>query len=112
LNVKKEITMTFEEAPDTITPEMYAKIRGHSTQWARDKFNQKDFPTISGGKQIADKTAVKLYDMGINPKTNQKQSIEFLILLELKKLNEERKNKRWRWAKEKKQYTKEHIKKP
>ena len=92
MNVKKEITMTFEEAPDTITPEIYAKIRGHSTQWARDKFNQKDFPTIEGGKQIADKTAVKLYDMGINPKTNPKQSIEFLILLELKKLNEERKN--------------------
>lgn len=88
MNVKKEITMNWDDAPDTITPEIYANIRGHSIQWARDKFNEKDFPRIEGGKQIADKTAVRLYDMGINIKNQAKQGIEFLILLELKKISE------------------------
>lgn len=90
LNVKREITMTWDEAPDTITPEIYAKIRGHSPQWARDRFNEKDFPRLESGKQIADKTAVRLYDMGINIKQNQKAGVEYLILLELKKINERR----------------------
>ena len=88
MNVKKEATMNFENAPDTITPEIYARIRGHSVQWARNKFNEKDFPRIEGGKQIADKTAVKLYDMGIDIKNQAKQGIEYLILLELQKINE------------------------
>ncbi|MGN1271457.1 MAG: hypothetical protein ACI4UX_05815 [Clostridia bacterium] len=90
MNVKKEITMNWDEAPDTITPEVYAKIRGHSEQWARDRFNEKDFPKLESGKQIADKTAVRLYDMGINTKTQAKQGIEFLILLELQKINEKK----------------------
>lgn len=88
MNVKKEVEMNWEDAPDTITPEIYAKIRGHSEQWARDKFNEKNFPKLESGKQIADKTAVRLYDMGINIKNNPKQSIDFLMLLELQKLNE------------------------
>ena len=92
LNVKKEITMTWDEAPDTITPEVYAQIRGISPQKARDLFNTKGFPRLesAGNKQLVDKTAVRLYDMGINPKANQKTSIEFLILLELQKINERR----------------------
>ena len=92
MNAKREITMTWDEAPDTINPEMYAKIRGICPQKARDIFNKKDFPRLesAGAKQLADKTAVRLYDMGINPKTNAKQGIEMLILLELQKLNERR----------------------
>lgn len=86
MNTKRQATLNWEDAPDTLTPEMYAKIRGHSVQWARDRFNEKGFPRIESGKQIADKRAVMLYDMGINPKTNPKQSIEYLILLELQKL--------------------------
>ena len=86
MNAKRQATLNWEDAPDTLTPEMYAKIRGHSVQWARDRFNEKGFPKIESGKQIADKRAVMLYDMGINPKTNPKQSIEYLILLELQKL--------------------------
>lgn len=92
MNVKKEITMTWDEAPDTITPDIYAKIRGHSPQWARDRFNEKNFPKIESGKQIADKTAVMLYDIGINIKTQTKQGIEFLMLLELQKLNKRLEN--------------------
>lgn len=88
MNVKHEIEMNFDEAPDTITPEIYARIRGHSTEWARKKFKEKNFPLIQGGKQIADKTAVKLYDMGIDIKNQAKQGIEYLILLELQKINE------------------------
>lgn len=92
MNVKKEITMKWEDAPDTISPEIYAQIRGISQQKARDMFNTKGFPRLdsAGTKQLADKTAVRLYDMGINPKTNPKTSIEYLILLELQKINERR----------------------
>lgn len=88
MNVKKEPTMKWEDAPDTINPEIYAKIRGISEQSARNKFNSKGFPRIegAGNKQIAEKTAVQLYDIGLNPKENSKQTIEYLILLELKNL--------------------------
>ena len=82
--------MNWQEAPDTITPEIYAQIRGHSIKWARERFNERNFPKIESGKQIADKTAVMLYDMGINIKNNPKQGVDFLILLELKKINERR----------------------
>lgn len=88
MNTKKEITMNWKEAPDTITPEIYARIRGHSPKWASARLKKKDFPKIESGKQIADKTAVMLYDMGINIKNNPKQGIDFLMLLELKKINE------------------------
>lgn len=86
VNVKREVTMNWNNAPDTITPEIYAQIRGHSVQWARNKFDEKDFPRLESKKKIADKTAVRLYELGINPKQNQKAGIEFLILLELQKL--------------------------
>lgn len=86
MNAKHEITMSWDEAPDTITPEIYAKIRGHSTQWARERFKERDFPKLESGKMIADKTVLRLYDMGINPKQNQKAGIEMLILLELQKI--------------------------
>lgn len=88
MNVKYEIAMNWNEAPDTITPEIYAKIRGKSPQWARNKFKEKNFPKLDGKLLMADKTAVRLYDMGINPKQNQKASIDYLIFLELQKLSE------------------------
>ena len=88
MNVRKEATMNWEDAHDTITPEIYAQLRGRSVRWARSKFKEKNFPLIDNGKPIADKTAVKLYDMGIDIKNQPKQGIEFLILLELKKANE------------------------
>lgn len=90
MNVKKEISMNWDEAPDTITPEIYAEVRGHSLQWAREQFNKKDFPKLDSGKLIADKTAVRLYEVGINMKNNPKLGIDYLIYLELKKINERR----------------------
>lgn len=85
MNTKKQISMNWDEAPDTITPEIYAKIRGHSEQWAREQFKKRDFPKLDSGKLIADKTAVRLYEAGVNMKNNPKLGIDYLILLELKK---------------------------
>lgn len=93
MNVKREITLNWDDAPDTITPELYAKIRGHSDEWARDRFKERNFPRLKSGKLVADKTALRLYDMGIDIKNNPKQSIELLILLELQKMNEGSKRK-------------------
>lgn len=90
MNVKHEVTLNWDEAPDTITPEIYARIRGHSVEWAREKFKEPNFPRLESGKMIADKTSLRLCDMGINPKLNSKQSIEYLILLELQKLTQKR----------------------
>ena len=46
MNVKKEVTMKWEDAPDTISPEIYAQIRGISQQKARDMFNIKSGDSI------------------------------------------------------------------
>lgn len=94
MNVKKETTINWESAPDTITPEIYARIRGLSTQWARERFKENDFPKIESGKLIADKTAVRLYDMGIKVKQTPKNGISYLILLEIQKLNKQRREEK------------------
>lgn len=53
--------------PDTITPFDYADWRGIGENKAREIFNRKDFPRIKGTgvKQVADKRAVLLYDLGL-----------------------------------------------
>lgn len=63
----KKSTLTFQDLPDTITPIDYAKWRGIGENKAREIFNRKDFPRIKGTgvKQIAEKKAVLLYDMGL-----------------------------------------------
>ena len=60
-----EPTKTFDDFKDTITPEDYAKIRGINIKTARNIFNSDGFPKIPhvGKKLIADKNAVKLYDL-------------------------------------------------
>lgn len=65
---EKKSIRTYEELPDTITPYDYAEWRGIGENKAREIFNSKDFPRIpgTGVKQLADKTAVRLYDMGLN----------------------------------------------
>ena len=54
--------------PDTITPLDYAEWRGIGENKAREIFNSKDFPRIQGTgvKQIADKRAVYLYELGLS----------------------------------------------
>lgn len=67
MKVKKS-TKTFSELPDTITPYDYAEWRGIGENKAREIFNSKDFPRIQGVgvKQIADKRAVYLYELGLS----------------------------------------------
>jgi len=63
----KTSTITYEQLPDTITPLDYADWRGVGENTARSIFNRKDFPRIQGTgvKQIADKRAVYLYELGL-----------------------------------------------
>lgn len=86
---KLEPSMTWDEAPDTITPIELAKILGIGEPGARRKFDEKGFPRIEGlgTNRKADKQAARLYLQGINIKTNQKDAITGLLLFELKQLN-------------------------
>ena len=63
----KKTTKSFNELPDTITPFDYADWRGIGENKAREIFSRKDFPRIkeTGVKQVADKRAVLLYDLGL-----------------------------------------------
>lgn len=69
----KKPTKSFNELPDTITPYDYAEWRGIGETKAREIFNSKDFPRIKGTgvKQLADKTAVYLYDLGLKEEDRQ-----------------------------------------
>lgn len=64
----KKSTVTFKDLPDTITPLDYAEWRGIGESKAREIFNSKGFPRLQGTgvKQLADKRAVFLYELGLN----------------------------------------------
>ena len=64
---EKRSTITFGELPDTITPLEYADWRGVGENKAREIFNSRGFPRIKGTgvKQIADKRAVLLFELGL-----------------------------------------------
>ncbi len=72
MKTKKSI-VTFENLPDTITPYDYADWRGIGENKAREIFNSKGFPRIKGVgvKQVADKRAVLLFDLGLNQEEKQ-----------------------------------------
>ena len=84
-------TLTWKDAPDTITPDDLAKILGIGILSARNLFDRKDFPKVSkydiGNQGKADKEAARMYLQGfrINEKS---ETLLNLIYLELKKLNE------------------------
>lgn len=69
----KRSTKTYKDLPDTITPYDYMEWRGVGENIAREKFNSKGFPKIEGTgvKQLADKRAVLLYELGLNPEEKQ-----------------------------------------
>lgn len=71
----KKSTISFQDLPDTITPFDYAEWRGIGENKAREIFNRKDFPRLKGTgvKQLADKRAVYLYDLGL--KEEEKQTV-------------------------------------
>lgn len=64
----KKPTITFNDLPETITPLDYANWRGIGENKAREIFNSKGFPRIQGTgvKQLADKVAVRLYELGLS----------------------------------------------
>lgn len=64
----KKSTITFGELPETITPLDYAEWRGIGESKAREIFNSKGFPRIQGTgvKQLADKRAVYLHELGLS----------------------------------------------
>lgn len=66
MNIKKS-TKKYEDLPDTITPYDYADWRGIGENKAREIFNSKGFPRIKGTgvKQVADKRAVFLFELGL-----------------------------------------------
>lgn len=70
---ERKPTITFQDLPDTITPFDYAEWRGIGENKAREIFNSKGFPRIQGVgvKQLADKRAVLLYELGLNPEEKQ-----------------------------------------
>lgn len=61
-------TITFNDLPETITPLDYANWRGIGESKAREIFNSKGFPRLQGTgvKQLADKVAVRLYELGLS----------------------------------------------
>ncbi len=71
----KKSTKTFKELPETITPYDYADWRGVGETKAREIFNSKGFPRIKGTgvKQLADKRAVLLFELGL--KEEEKQEV-------------------------------------
>lgn len=84
-------TMTWEEAPDTITPKELAKILGIGIVSARNLFDNPDFPKISksdiGNIGKADKEAARLYIQGVKIKNNTKEALLSMIYFEIKKIS-------------------------
>lgn len=84
-------TMTWEEAPDTISPKELSKILGIGIIGARNIFDKPDFPKISksdiGNIGKADKEAARLYIQGVKIKNNTKESMLSMIYFELRRMN-------------------------
>lgn len=66
MRVKQSPTMSWQDAPDIISPEDLSKILGCGIATARSKFDETNFPIIKnmGNLRKADKEAVKLYLQG------------------------------------------------
>ena len=64
---EKKPIKNYEDLPETITPYDYADWRGIGDNKAREIFNSKGFPKLKGTgvKQLADKRAVLLHDLGL-----------------------------------------------
>ena len=69
----KKTAVTFKELPETISPIDYANWRGIGENKAREIFNSKGFPRLKGTgvKQLADKRAVLLYELGLKEEDKQ-----------------------------------------
>lgn len=69
----KKTSKSYADLPDTITPYDYAEWRGVGEGTARNIFNMKGFPRIvgTGVKQVADKRAVLLFELGLKEEDKQ-----------------------------------------
>lgn len=65
---EKKASRNYSDLPDTITPLDYTEWRGVGETTARNIFNSKGFPRLQGTgvKQVADKRAVLLYELGLS----------------------------------------------
>lgn len=88
MKVKIKPTMSWEEAPDVIGLEELTKIMGVGERQASKIFNQKDFPKIPNVGLKVDKEAARLYLQGFKVKENQKNAMEYMILLELRQIKQ------------------------
>lgn len=88
---KVEQTMTWDEANEAIDPTMLGQILAIGPGPARKIFKRYDFPIIpeTEGNPKADKEAARLYIQGQDFKNHPKEKIEYLILMELRKLTKE-----------------------
>lgn len=77
--------LTWETAPDTLTPELLARILGIGVQKARKMFDDKTFPRLND-ELIADKEAVHLWWQGMYRK-NEKDTTIGMLLIEQRKTN-------------------------
>lgn len=70
----KKATKNYCDLPDTITPADYSDWRGIGIVNSREIFKSTGFPAIkgAGGKQLADKRAVLLFELGLKEKDKQK----------------------------------------
>ncbi len=98
MRVENKPTMTWEEAPDTISPKELSQILGIGIISARNLFDKPDFPKIPksdiGNIGKADKEVARLYIQGVKLKESNKTVVEYMILQELKKLNENFKSRK------------------
>ena len=98
MRVENKPTMTWEEAPDTISPKELSQILGIGIISAINLFDKPDFPKIPksdiGNIGKADKEVAILYIQGVKLKESNKTVVEYMILQELKKLNENFKSRK------------------
>ena len=88
MRVENVPTMTWAEAPDTISPKELSQILGIGIISARNIFDKPDFPKIPkadiGNIGKADKEVARLYIQGIKiNKNNAKESLLSMIYFEL-----------------------------
>lgn len=82
---KAKQDLTWNTAPDTLTPNILARILGVGTQKAREMFNDRTFPR-QNEELKADKEAVRLWWQGLYRK-NEKDSTIGMLLIEQRKTN-------------------------
>ncbi len=87
--VRKKPTLKWDDLPDIVGVNELMEVLGIGEPAVRDLFEEPNFPKIDGigSTRKAEKEAVKLFLQGFKIKENPKTGLEYMILLELRKLN-------------------------